>query len=354
MYVAAVVFRMVKRRPVAAGVAVSVSTDTGRTWGPAQLPVVERSPKFWNDNAAITAHPRVPGTAYVLTTRFESSDPARPDTAVLARATRGAPAVVSVTRDGGRHWTPPVAITPRHPGAWAGAPQLTVDARTGTLWVVYTTRANDTLRVELVKSTDDARSWSPPIPVVTYRPLRDAIVYPGSTRELSVADDLVHLAVDTTRRHLWVAFTDGRHSGGRVAQASLVGSADDGRTWSAPVRVGDDPGAASWRPTVAARPGGGAVVAYLTPDARRSRDAAAGSLALPVRVEARAAALDAPTRASLGGLLVLDGFGWRQTRTGEHFLGDYFGMASDTQQVLVYSRSTADGARVHALRFAPP
>jgi hypothetical protein len=252
-----------------------------------------------------------------------------------------------------------VAISPRHAGAWAGAPQLTVDARTGTLWVVYTTRTNGTMRVELVRSTDDARSWSPPVPVVTYHALRDGTVYPGGRREVAVAPDIVHLSIDTTRGHLWVAFTDGRHSGGRLAQVSLTGSADGGRTWSTPVRVDGDAQTASWRPTLATRPLGGAVVAYLTPDLGRSRAAdatraAADSLTLPVRVEARGATLESPAGASLGELHVLDRFGWRPTRTNEHFLGDYFGMATGDRQVLVYSRSTADGARVHALRFAAP
>jgi hypothetical protein len=353
MYVAAVVLRSAGDRPVTAGIAVSVSRDTGRTWDAAQLPIAERTPRYFNDNAAITAHPRIPGTAYVLTTRYEPSDPSRPDTAEMSRAARVAPAVISITRDGGRHWTAPVAITARQRGAWAGAPQLTVDARTGALWVVYTTRVRDTLRVELVRSTDDARTWSPPIPVVTYHPLRDNTVYPGGEREVGVATDIVHLAIDTTRRQLWVAFTDGRHSDGRIAQVSLTGSADDGRRWSAPVRVDGDPQVASWRPTIATRPGG-VVVAYLTPDLHRPRAAASDSLTLPMRIEARGVTLESSGVASLRRLQLLDRFDWRPTRTNEHFLGDYFGMASGSRPVLVYSRSTADGARVHARRFDPP
>lgn len=353
MYVGAVVFRTVGGRQVSAGIAVSVSTDTGRTWGRPQLPIAERSPRYFNDNVAIAAHPRVPGTAYLLTTRFEPSDSARPDTAAMSRRVRVAPAVVSVTRDGGRSWSAPVAISPRHRGAWAGAPQLTVDARTGTLWVVYTTRSNDTLQVKLVRSTDDARSWSSPVHVVTYHALRDQISYPGTQRELGVAADLVHLAVDTTREQLWVAFTDGRHSDGRVAQVSVTGSGDAGRTWSTPVRANGD-SSASWRPTVAVSPRGGVVVAYLTPGEQGRPNAPADSLTFPVRVEGRRLTLASPRDASVHPSLVLDRFGWRSTVTDEHFLGDYFGMVTGPAQVLVYSRSTAAGARVHAVRFTPP
>ncbi len=354
MYVAAVVFRMVSNRPVSAGIAVSVSTDTGRTWRSTKTPIIERSTKFWNDNASITAHPRIAGTAYVLTTRFESSDPARPDTAITSRARRVAPAVISITRDGGETWTAPLAITPRFPGAWAGAPQLMVDARTGALWVIYTARKNDTLHVGLVKSTNDGRTWSQPIPVVTYQPVRDEIVYPGTRREVAIASDLVHLAIDTTRRQLWVTFTDGRHSEGRIAQVSVTGSSDDGRTWSLPARINEDASASSWRPTIGHSRGGGAVVTYLTPDLGRARTVASDSLALPMRVEARRITLESSSSSLLRPVQVLDRFDWRSTRTDEYFLGDYFGLVSGGQHVLVYSRTLPDGNRIHALRFSPP
>jgi len=353
MYVGALVLGTTKGVRTSMGVAVAVSTDTGRTWQPAKTPIVERSTKFRFDNATIATHPRIPGTAYVLSTRFEASDPARPDTAVTTRTRRIAPAVISITRDGGATWSAPVAITPRFRGAWAGAPQLTVDARTGVLWVVYTTRQGDTLRVELVRSNDDGRSWSQPIPVVTYAP-RKLVTYPGTQRELVVADDIIHLAIDATTRQTWVVFTDGRHSDGGAAQVSVTGSSDEGRTWSMPVRINEDPGTPSWRPNIVVRPRGAVVVTYLTPDLTRLRGAAPDTLRLPMRVEARRLTLESSSRVRLHPPQVLDHFDWGPTMTNEHFLGDYFGIVSSHEAVLVYSRTVREGNRVHAVRFVPP
>ena len=153
---------------------------------------------------------------------------------------------------------------------------------------------------------------------------------------------------------MWVAFTDGRHSNGRAAQVSVTGSSNEGRTWSMPVRINEDPDAPSWRPNIVARPGGAVVVTYLTPDLARLRGAAPDTLRLPTRVEARRLTLESSSRVRLHPPQVLDRFDWGPTMTKEHFLGDYFGMASSHEAVLVYSRTVREGNRVHAVRFVPP
>lgn len=309
-YVSATAFKPTDALDEASGVLVVSSPDGGRTWDPPGVASLSRTPDFLHDNTAVAADPNRPGTAYVVTTRYQP-------------AARMAPAVMSKTVDGGKTWSPVREITPGTPTA--GAPQMVIDPRTGHLFVFYNHGPRGS-RVSFVKSEDGGETWNPPVPAAQGTPVRQLAKFPGTDKALRVAEDIQHAAIDPETGRLWVVLTtEERH-----AQIALTTSEDGGRTWSPLRRVNADPDRPAWRPTLAVGP----AVFYFAPAGPARGDA------LPMEV-----------RLATGGKdVVIDRFDWTPAWNGAYFLGDYHALLVTRKGLLpVYGRSVESGSRVTAI-----
>jgi len=187
-------------------------------------------------------------------------------------------------------------------------------------------------------------TWSAPISVSNLVPLENAPRYPGTTREIGVAPDIAHLAIDPASGTLFVVFTDGRFTKGAEAQVAITVSIDGGKSWTDALRLST--GVAGWRPSIAVSGTGSVSVTYLAPDAERAvTDSTLPVTLMHTALRARGAALTAgPARR-------IDAFGWRP-RADSYFLGDYFALLrlrNGTGQI--YARSEVGGSRVAFLRI---
>src|SRR5207249_9702585 len=77
-----------------------------------------------------------------------------------------------------------------------------------------------------------------------------------------VGTDIAYPAIDPRTERLYLVFTDGRWSGGRHSDVSLVSSGDSGRSWTGALRVPLPQYAASWLPAIALDGRGRVGVAY--------------------------------------------------------------------------------------------
>lgn len=329
VYVSAIAFQPTETVDAASAVIVLASGDGGRTWDPPGVAMVSRTPEVFHDNTAIAADPRRPGTAYVLTTRYEGT------------GTVG-PAALSRTTDGGRTWSPVRPISPRAPGSpVADAPQMVIDPRTGHLFVAYTHGPSGS-SMSVLRSEDGGESWSPPLPVYQGISALASSVYPGTHKELRIAEDIGHAAVDPRTGRLYAVFTNGQPTDGRSLQVGLVTSGDGGRTWSAPLRVSAD-AAAAWRPALAVDARGRVAVSYLAP----APGAAVRGDLLPVRVHLVEIHLQSDGSLVRGGDAVVDAFSWAPSPRGSYFLGDYNPLLAGRDGFLpVHGRSMDQGARI--------
>ncbi len=316
-YVSAIGFKPTEDVDEAGAVLVVSTPDGGRTWDPPGVASLTRTPEYFHDNTSIAADPSRPGTAYVVTTRREP-------------AARIGPAAMSKTVDGGKTWSPIRTITPRTPGLPpVSAPQLLIDPRTGHLFVFYSQGPRGS-RISFVKSEDGGESWSEPVLVTEGTPLRELAKYPGTGKELRMAEDIQHSAIDPKTDRLYVVLTTGALTGGGHAQVALTTSEDGGRTWSPIQRVNTDPEKPAWRPSLAVNSEGRVAVTYFTPTLGGQGDALPMEVHLVTRTD-----------------VTIDRFDWTPSSSGSYFLGDYHALLVTRDGFLpVYGRSVEPGSRV--------
>lgn len=322
-YVSAIGFKPTEDVDEAGAVLVVSTPDGGRTWDPPGVASLTRTPEYFHDNTAIAADPNRPGTAYVVVTRREP-------------AAKIGPAAMSKTVDGGKTWSPVRTITPRTAGLPSvSAPQILIDPRTGHLFVFYGHGPRGS-RISFVKSEDSGESWSEPVLVTEGTPLRELAKYPGTSKDLRMAEDIQHSAIDPKTGRLYVVLTTGELTGGgdsQMTQVALTTSDDGGRTWSPIQRVNADPGKPAWRPSLAVDSEGHVAITYFTP----TPGAQARGDALPMDVHLVKMESD----------VVIDRFEWTPSQNGSYFLGDYHALLVTREGFLpVYGRSVESGSRV--------
>lgn len=190
---------------------------------------------------------------------------------LLTLAGAPAPVVATQSTDGGRTFTPPQRVSdPARELVGAASP--VIDGK-GRLAVLYEDFNGDRRDFENLEGPP----WDKPFRLVITRPTPSGAFATGvqlegnvvpTRRFLAFLPDFPSLAAGSGET-LYVAWSDGRNGDEDVF---LRRSADGGQTWSAAVRVNDNPkgdGTSQYLPTVAVAPDGRVDVIYL--DRRRDR-----------------------------------------------------------------------------------
>lgn len=245
---------------------VITSADGGRTWGPPRYAIPFPSPEvkgvFLYDNVSVGTDPVEPGLVYVTSTGARQVQ-------VMGSATLVGPAVVALSRDGGVTWSAPRDATPPRARSIASAPQV-LALGGGMASIFYQTTTAEGSELAMVSSTDEGTTWGPPrrlVSVVPRAPFEEVeTVTEVGRHRLLTAEDIVSVAADPERRHIYVAFADARgengDSGARLG-VHLIASGDGGATWSSPLRVSRSPRTHAYLPNVATNVLGQVGVSFL-------------------------------------------------------------------------------------------
>jgi hypothetical protein len=206
-------------RPQGSSVVVSASRDGGRSWA---APVVVASgspPQALLDKPSILADPRRPGRVYAVWARFEGS---AGDQVGFARSD-----------DHGATWSAPAAITAG--GAVETQNNELLAPAAGVLLDVFAQgsplQTNHEGQVGVLRSTDGGLTWAPPVTVASFAITQTTDPDSGTTIRAFGQDVVAAAGAGWT----YAAWFENRRDGTSAIWTS--GSADGGRTWSAPSPV---------------------------------------------------------------------------------------------------------------------
>lgn len=241
------------------------STDGGRSWGPATTLIRESGEQGFNDLPTIVADPRDPRLVYAAWTRY----------ALLGGTDFVAPTYLSRSTDGGRTWETPRSIFDPGTNNYSYVDQILVRPDGGLVLSQATYTTDPATGVPsgdavVLHSADRGRTWSAPVTVADLRTV--GTTDPDTGTPVRNGSDFVHSAIDG-RGTLYLAWQDGRFSGGARDAIALSRSTDGGSTWSEPVPVNGDLSVPAFQPAVAATRDGRVAVGYHdfgqnTPDPR--------------------------------------------------------------------------------------
>lgn len=229
-------------------IAVSRSSDGGRTWSDARALIVDGE-AFFNDKEAIAADPFDARTAYAAWDRLRRSG--------------GGPSVFARTTDGGATWSAPREL--HDPGDDAQTiNNIPLVAGDGTLLVFFTRltaagggRTAATLQV--MRSSDRGATWSGPAQVAAIQSVGTTDPQTGA----KVRDGAILASVAAgPGGQVAAVWQDARYAGGAHDGIALARSSDGGATWSAPVQVNRDGTVPAFVPAVAFLPDGTLGVSY--------------------------------------------------------------------------------------------
>lgn len=339
-------------RPGMSGVAVSASTDGGRTFGSPMSVFESKESLIFNDKPWIavdqTNGPRK-GNIYVLWSYDYGND-----------CGAGNPCVEEVafsrSSDAGKTFTAPRFIEGSAPFCANQLPDRSIHNRCdaaigatpvvlpdGTLAVAFLNSYSSIVdigakipdRQLVVTSPDGGTTWTPPVSIATVSDIYGNFP-PEHYRNLS----LPAFACDPRTGQLYITWSD-KATGD--ADILFSASSDRGQSWSAPLRVNDDPkhnGAQQFQPQIAVAPHGVISISFFdtrTDPAHKlsdvflaqSRDHGASFLKnTRVTTQSWDPTIDAP----------LDG-------SGSQFIGDYQGLAVDNLFVHPFWNDTRTGAQ---------
>jgi hypothetical protein len=287
---------------------------------------------------------------------------------------KGAEIHTAVSRNRGASWSRPLTVpTPQALGPKNPWPMIAVgpDGVVYLSYVSYGATSADGATVPatlwVARSRDDGRTWTGFDKVADTTAIASCCV-PGTTLHRSIVQ---YLAVSPDRPgHVYVAWNEVR--AGQV-DVRVASSRDGGRSWTAPLTVNDDRGAANqFSATVAAGPKGAVVVGFydlryrcpsdpaILPGHRGKAGVCIGLTLQPYR-DVRGS-LRATRRNLLASRHLWDPYQPAQTRGGipqvpcedptatcdNIFLGDYFSMQVSRSRVYALSVSTYPPSRVRA------
>ncbi|WP_063763185.1 sialidase family protein [Streptomyces sp. NRRL WC-3742] len=337
-------------------VAAATSYDGGRSWQHVTELITDNDPAIGDDKNAVTADPVHPGVAYQVWDRLDQVGGASPSF--------DGPGYISITRDHGRTWSTaaPFVITSTVANSQTIGNQIVVDPRTDTLydffsWITYTDATASTVsevHYGMVSSTDQGRTWSPPVRVVADTSVPE--VHPNAptdaTKSLRAGAGLPSVAIDPQTGELYLAYEGSDFNGGAYDAIQLVHSTDGGRTWSDPARLNQAPNAPAFTPSITvARDGTVAVsyydLRYLTAGDTATLPTAAWLLSFPRGGE------NSPVERQISPV-----FDWLQAPyAGGHFLGDYQALVNDGRQIrpvmVTANTDPLNSTDVYSGRFQP-
>jgi hypothetical protein len=263
---------------------------------------------------------------------------------------------MAVSRDRGVAFDKPVTITPpSEVGAGATFVYPEIDAAGNVYVAVVSFPPNGTSStIYVARSTDDAQTFGPFVPVATVT-IPPGEVYPNTRFRSGIAENFA--ASPTYAGHLYLTYEDWDPVAGQ-SDVKFTQSTDGGLNWTSPTVVNDAPNSATtdqFQPSIAAGPGGAVAVAFydrrlscpsdpsvLPADVGRTnfcidtslqafKDSGTAAGALPVGGNVRISQYtwdpEQPGQ-HLGGLSQYPCAGARDPcPTGSGFIGDYFGLA---------------------------
>lgn len=332
---------------VGRGIAVTTSSDGGHVWS-SPLVLASNTAAYLMDKCTITADHSRAGFAYAVWQRFltrRSGPPIESDT------------MLSITRDGGRHWSPPAVVLRHTKDAGDVASVILPDKRRHRLFHLTYWQAGGFpgpgaahLSLLLVQtSRDGGRTWSKSRRIARIETVGGKLRDPASAKV--IRPGAPSFALDPISGRLYAAWQDARFSGGDVDQIALTSSRDGGRTWAKPQRVDSGRDTLGIVPVVAAAAGTVAVSYYAVSGGRRGRNSRLwlatlerGASSFKRRMVGRAFTLgDAPLLAGDPSLLVPPGL----------FLGDYSGLAITAGRAyLAFAAANSDKSNPTDIRFA--
>jgi hypothetical protein len=264
---------------------------------------------------------------------------------------------MAVSRDRGQTFDKAVTISPPSQvgaGATYVYPEIDAAGNAYVAVVSFPPSGKNSSTIYVARSTDDARTFEPFVPITTVN-IPPGEVYPNTRFRSGIAENFAASA--TYPNHLYLTYEDWDPIVGQ-ADVKFTQSTDGGQHWSTPVVVNDNfdaPGAATdqFQPSIAAGPRGAVAIEFydrrqacptdpsvLPADVGRTnfcidttlqayKDSGAG--AVPVGPNLRVSTFtwdpEQPGQ-HLGGLSQYPCAGARDPcPTGRGFIGDYFGLA---------------------------
>ena len=288
---------------------------------------------------------------------------------------------MAASRDRGLTFAPAVTITPPSevgPGATYVYPEI--DAVGNVYVAVVSFPANgSSSTIYVARSTDDAQTFSPFVPVTTVT-IAPGEVLPNTRFRTGIAENFA--ASPTFPGHLYLTYEDWDTTL-RQMDVKFTQSTDGGFSWSKPVVVNDNVDAVAptdqFQPSVAAGPNGAVAVAFYD----RRRPCPSGASILPADVGRTNFCIDTSLQAykdsgggavPVGGNVRISQFAWDPEQPGQHlgglsqypcagardpcptgsgFIGDYFGLAISTGNIYALMVSTHYPSNVTADEGGP-
>ena len=212
-------------------VGVSKSTDGGATFSaPVDATTTANGPAFFQDKEWLVVDNSgedSDGTSYLVWTKFAPVG----EQILLARSTNG-----------GTVWSAPVALST------VGDHQAAIPAISseGHLYVCWVDRGASQILIR--KSTDAGLTFSNP--VSGGGAVQSLVQIPGTMNGNIRANSFPSIAIDQDDGQIYITYA--AQAPGDQADVFLTVSTDEGRSWSAPVRVNDDATTTDqWMPSVA-------------------------------------------------------------------------------------------------------
>jgi hypothetical protein len=302
--------------------------------------------------------------------------------AVFNGAVGGIKVRMAVSRDRGQTFAKAVTITPPSqvgPGATYVYPEI--DAAGNVYVSVVSFPANGTpSTIYVARSTDDAQTFSPFVPITTVT-IPPGEVYPNTRFRSGIVENFA--ASPTYPNHVYLTYEDWDAVAGQ-ADVKFTQSTDGGVTWTTPVVVNDNvdaPGVPTdqFQPSVAAGPNGAVAIAFYD----RRRACPNDPSVLPADIGRTNFCIDTSLQAykdsgsgavPVGGNVRISQFTWDPEQPGQHlgglsqypcagatdpcatgsgFIGDYFALAISAGNIYALMVSTHYPSNVTADEGGP-
>lgn len=278
------------------GMLVTRSFNGGRSWSSPVTLIYDTDPQVLDDKNSITADPRLGALAYAVWDRLQdftvgagggdlaaalssgghdgvvmarqrlaASKAARNAAAAPAAVQFVGPAYFARTTDFGATWSTPKIIFDPGDNAQTINNRVVVTPNGAVIDFFTHIFTDGTVTIDLVRSADNGATFGAAITAQTITPT--GVVTPDSKEGVRDAAILFDVAVNRRTGAIYLVWQDSAFAAG-VDQVAFSMSADDGSTWSKPVRIDRTPNNANplreqaFIPSVGVGPGGILAVTY--------------------------------------------------------------------------------------------